>query len=164
MELTLLTVASCPHAALFEEGLVVALAAHRGAVLRRRIVSSEREAAAAGMHGSPTLLVDGVDPFARPGEATTLSCRLYPGGAGGFPSAPGDAGRAGAASSAQATPARPAACRRWRPCAGRSAGPGTPAAIPPAAPPQPPSEPPGGSLLEIVTDKPGRIPVYRSRS
>ena len=82
MELTLLTVADCPHAAVFEERLGVALAGHPGAVLRRRVVAGEREAAATGMHGSPTLLVDGVDPFARPGEAASLSCRLYPGAAG----------------------------------------------------------------------------------
>ena len=82
MELTLLTIAACPHAAAFEKRLAVALAGHRGAVLHRRVVASEREAAAAGMHGSPTLLVDGVDPFARPGAAASLSCRLYPGAAG----------------------------------------------------------------------------------
>jgi len=29
------------------------------------------------MHGSPTLLVDGVDPFAAPGQPPSLSCRLY---------------------------------------------------------------------------------------
>jgi hypothetical protein len=29
------------------------------------------------MHGSPTILVDGVDPFAGPGAAASLSCRLY---------------------------------------------------------------------------------------
>jgi hypothetical protein len=98
VELTLLTVAGCPHAALFEERLAVVLAAHPGAVLRRQLVASEREAVAAGMHGSPTLLVDGVDPFAPPGAAASLpcrlypgggaslSCRLYPGGAGGAPS------------------------------------------------------------------------------
>ncbi len=86
MELTLLTVADCPHAAVFEERLAVALAGHPGAVLRRRVVASEREAAEAGMHGSPTLLVDGVDPFVRPGEAASLSCRLFPGVAGGVPS------------------------------------------------------------------------------
>jgi hypothetical protein len=83
MELTLLTVADCPHAAIFEERLAVVLAGHPGAVLRRRVVASEREATEAGMHGSPTLLVDGVGPFARPGEAASLSCRLYPGVTGG---------------------------------------------------------------------------------
>ncbi|HMH90521.1 MAG TPA: hypothetical protein VK586_05490, partial [Streptosporangiaceae bacterium] len=65
MELTLLTVAGCPHAAVFEERLAVALAGHPGAVLRRRVIATEREAADAGMHGSPTLLIDGTDPFAR---------------------------------------------------------------------------------------------------
>jgi len=29
------------------------------------------------MHGSPTLLIDGVDPFAEPGQPPSLSCRLY---------------------------------------------------------------------------------------
>jgi hypothetical protein len=89
MELTLLTVADCPHAAVFEERLAAASAGHLDVVLRRRVIACEREAAEAGMHGSPTLLVDGADPFARPGEATSLSCRLYPddtGGTGGAPS------------------------------------------------------------------------------
>jgi hypothetical protein len=86
MELTLLTVPGCPHATAFEERLAAALAGYPGAVLHRRVIATAREAAAAGMHGSPTLLVDGADPFARPGEAASLSCRLYPGGAGGLPS------------------------------------------------------------------------------
>ena len=29
------------------------------------------------MTGSPTLLADGADPFARPGLLPSLSCRLY---------------------------------------------------------------------------------------
>ena len=29
------------------------------------------------MRGSPTLLIDGVDPFAEPGQQPSLSCRLY---------------------------------------------------------------------------------------
>ena len=29
------------------------------------------------MTGSPTLLVDGADPFARPGQPPSISCRLY---------------------------------------------------------------------------------------
>jgi hypothetical protein len=77
MELTLLTVPACPNAAAFEERLVAALATRPGAVVRRREIADEREAADAELHGSPTLLINGVDPFARPGEATSLSCRLY---------------------------------------------------------------------------------------
>ena len=77
MELTLLTVPACPSAALFEERLAAALAGHPDTVVRRRQVTDEREAAEAGMHGSPTLLIDGVDPFAAPGQPPSLSCRLY---------------------------------------------------------------------------------------
>jgi hypothetical protein len=77
MELTLLTVPACPNAAAFEERLAAALAGHPDTVVRRREVADEREAAEAGMHGSPTLLVDGVDPFAAPGQPPSLSCRLY---------------------------------------------------------------------------------------
>ena len=47
------------------------------AVVRRREVTDEREAADAGMHGSPTLLIDGTDPFAGPDAPASLSCRLY---------------------------------------------------------------------------------------
>jgi len=88
MELTLLTVPACPNAATFEERLAAALAGHPGAVLRRREVADEREAALAGMHGSPTLLIDGVDPFAAPEKAPSLSCRLYRNPAGRTEGAP----------------------------------------------------------------------------
>jgi hypothetical protein len=77
MDLVLLTVPDCPNAAAFEEHLAAALAGHPAAAVRRRVVSDEREAAEAGMHGSPTLLIDGSDPFAAPGEPPSLSCRLY---------------------------------------------------------------------------------------
>jgi hypothetical protein len=73
MELTLLTVRDCPNAVEFEERLALALADRSDTVVRRREVADEREAVQAGMHGSPTLLINGVDPFAAPG----LACRLY---------------------------------------------------------------------------------------
>jgi hypothetical protein len=88
MELTLLTVPGCPHAAAFEERLAAALAGHPDAVVRRREVADERQAANAGMHGSPTLLIDGVDPFAGPDQAPSLSCRLYRDEAGRTAGAP----------------------------------------------------------------------------
>ena len=92
MELTLLTVPDCPHAAAFGERLSAALAEYPGAVVRRREVADEQEAATAGMHGSPTLLIDGADPFAGPDQAPSLSCRLYR----------DEAGRPGGAPSVQA--------------------------------------------------------------
>jgi hypothetical protein len=92
MQLTLLTVPGCPHADAFGERLAAALAGRADVVVRRREVADERQAAEAGMHGSPTLLIDGVDPFAGPDQAPSLSCRLYR----------DEAGRAGGAPSVQA--------------------------------------------------------------
>jgi hypothetical protein len=88
MELTLLTVPACPNAAVFEERLAVVLADYPDAVVRRLEVADEREAAKAGMHGSPTLLIDAVDPFAIPGQAPSLSCRLHRDAAGHTDGAP----------------------------------------------------------------------------
>jgi hypothetical protein len=77
MELTLLTVPACPNASVFEERLAAALAGRPGVVVHRREIADERAAAEAGMHGSPTLLINGADPFAPPGQPPSLSCRLY---------------------------------------------------------------------------------------
>jgi len=82
MELTVLTVPGCPNAAVLEERLAAALADYPGAVVRRRQVAGEQEAAETGMAGSPTLLINGLDPFAAPGQAAGLSCRLYRDAAG----------------------------------------------------------------------------------
>jgi hypothetical protein len=82
MELTVLTVPGCPNAAVFEERLAAALAGYPGVVVRRRQVADEQEAAETGMAGSPTLLINGTDPFAAPGQAPALSCRLYRDAAG----------------------------------------------------------------------------------
>jgi hypothetical protein len=42
------------------------------------VVTSQIDAERVGMTGSPTLLADGTDPFARPGDIPSVSCRLYP--------------------------------------------------------------------------------------
>jgi hypothetical protein len=77
MELVLLTLADCPNAAAFEERLAAAVTSWPHTVVHRRVIASEQEAAEEGMHGSPTLLVDGADPFAEPGQPPSLSCRMY---------------------------------------------------------------------------------------
>jgi hypothetical protein len=77
MELTLLTIPDCPNAGLFEERLAAALAGYPDAVVRRREIADEGDAAQAGMHGSPTFLIDGADPFATPDQPPSLACRLY---------------------------------------------------------------------------------------
>jgi hypothetical protein len=40
-------------------------------------VTTQDDAERLGMTGSPTLLADGIDPFARPGRLPGISCRLY---------------------------------------------------------------------------------------
>lgn len=89
MRLTVLTVPGCPYASILDDRLAEVLAGRPGVRVTRRVITNEREAAAAGMHGSPTLLVDDIDPFAGPATPTSLSCRIYRdtgGAAAGAPS------------------------------------------------------------------------------
>jgi hypothetical protein len=88
LELTILAVPDCPHAQVLQERLAQVLAGRDGVRLRRRVVSSAAQAARLGMHGSPTLLVDGTDPFSAPGSVPALACRLYPGDGGRLDGAP----------------------------------------------------------------------------
>lgn len=45
-------------------------------------VTTAEQAERAGFRGSPTILVNGRDPFANAADAVGLSCRLYPGPSG----------------------------------------------------------------------------------
>lgn len=78
MRLEILQVPDCPNVAPLKQRLDEVLAGHHGPVERvDRIVEDLTEATAAGMTGSPTLLVDGIDPFADPGQVPSVSCRVY---------------------------------------------------------------------------------------
>jgi hypothetical protein len=79
-----LTVPDCPHRAEAVARLRVAVAVARaeGAVVSERVIVSHAQAAAAGMNGSPPILIDGVDRFAAEPAEPSLSCRLYPSEAG----------------------------------------------------------------------------------
>lgn len=77
MKLTVLMVDGCPGAPLLEQRLAVALAGRTDVEITWNVIADASEAARAGLHGSPTMLVDGVDPFAAPGQPPSLSCRLY---------------------------------------------------------------------------------------
>jgi hypothetical protein len=78
MRLQILHVPGCPGAELLETRLAPLLAGHPGAELTRQVLVDQADAERLGMTGSPTLLADGTDPFARPGQAPSVSCRLYP--------------------------------------------------------------------------------------
>jgi hypothetical protein len=88
VRITVLTVPYCPNALLVRERITAALDG-RQAPVELIEVRQEAEAARWGMTGSPTVLVDGVDPFAVAGAPASVSCRLYrdeKGRAGGAPS------------------------------------------------------------------------------
>jgi hypothetical protein len=90
MHLTVLAVPGCPNAALLEEQLASVLEGRPGVTVSRHVIADEAEAVGRGMYGSPTLLVNGADPFAEPGQSPSMSCRLYRGSDGrisGVPSA-----------------------------------------------------------------------------
>jgi hypothetical protein len=77
MHLTVLVVPGCPNAPVLEGRLAAVLGGREGVSVSHQVISDEDEAARWGMRGSPTLLIDGVDPFAGPGQPPGMSCRLY---------------------------------------------------------------------------------------
>ncbi|MFC7845802.1 alkylmercury lyase family protein [Streptomyces sp. NPDC057382] len=86
MRITVLTVPDCPNAPVVRERIAAALDGKQAEVELIE-VREEAEAARWQMTGSPTVLVDGVDPFAVADAPASVSCRLYrdeegrPGGA-----------------------------------------------------------------------------------
>jgi hypothetical protein len=77
--LELLVVPDCPNEALAREVIVraVAVAGVDVPEVITSVVHTEADAARVGFIGSPTFLVNGLDPFAKPGATTGLSCRMY---------------------------------------------------------------------------------------
>jgi hypothetical protein len=88
MDLTVLAVPDCPNVVLLKRRLAQVIEGRRDVTIKRQVIADEDEAARRGMHGSPTILVDGVDPFADPGEPASVSCRLYRDGNGQVDGAP----------------------------------------------------------------------------
>src|SRR5215472_8075840 len=87
IELMVLSAPGCPSVPLLEQRLAEALAGWP-AVMVQRVIASADEAALCGMCGSPTLLVNGHDPFAVPGTVPALACRMYEGEGGRLEGAP----------------------------------------------------------------------------
>ena len=77
MKLLVLHVPDCPNTAVLTERLAQLIVDRSDVVIEQRVIRDQTEAATRGMTGSPTLLVDGVDPFAVAGLAPSVSCRLY---------------------------------------------------------------------------------------
>jgi hypothetical protein len=90
MRVEVLTIPDCPNGPAAMQRLAQVLAGQDNVTVEHRVISTQAEAARHGMRGSPTILIDGRDPFAGPGTAAGLACRLYQddtGRAQGAPSA-----------------------------------------------------------------------------
>jgi hypothetical protein len=77
MRVMVLAVPDCPNATLLDDRLAQVLEGRNDVSVSRQVIEDEQEAARQGMRGSPTILFDGTDPFAEPGQPATVSCRLY---------------------------------------------------------------------------------------
>jgi len=91
IEVELVITPGCPNATATRDMLRAALLAADLAAtpIRVSVVRTQREAESRGFVGSPTILINGVDPFAEAGRPAGLACRLYRDSAGvtGLPSA-----------------------------------------------------------------------------
>jgi len=76
---TLLFFPECPNWELTDARLREALsrAGRDDANVERQLVTTTEQAEAIGFRGSPTVLIDGRDPFADPDAPAGLSCRLF---------------------------------------------------------------------------------------
>jgi hypothetical protein len=77
MRIDVLVVPDCPNAPVVIERLAQALAGRADVQVATRVIDTVEQADQWGMHGSPTVLVDGRDLFAAPGIPASVSCRLY---------------------------------------------------------------------------------------
>jgi hypothetical protein len=77
MHLTVLAEPACPNAPVLEDRLAAVLDNRAGISVSRHVISDETEAARWACTARPTLLIDGVDPFAEPGQPPSWSCPLY---------------------------------------------------------------------------------------
>lgn len=87
MDITLLYFDGCPNWKIADERLSAIAAGRPDITVTRRLVETIEEAELVQFHGSPSILVDGVDAFADPDTAVGLSCRVYqtPDGPAGAP-------------------------------------------------------------------------------
>jgi len=88
VRLQLLHVEECPNEVVALERVEAALSGlGRDDHVEQVLISTHDEARQWSFHGSPSLLVDGVDVFAGPDDQVALACRLYrtPHGPAGFP-------------------------------------------------------------------------------
>ncbi len=77
MDITLLYFEDCPNWKVADERLTANRGRATDITVTRHLVDTPAEAERTRFHGSPSILVDGVDVFAEPGSEVGLSCRTY---------------------------------------------------------------------------------------
>ena len=87
MDITLLYFDGCPNWEVADRRLAQLAAERPDVTVTRHEVATAEEAERLNFGGSPSILVDGVDPFGGPGTTVGLTCRLYrtPAGLAGAP-------------------------------------------------------------------------------
>jgi hypothetical protein len=89
MDVRLLHFDGCPHRTVVEERLREALASvgRDDQSIQRVLVETPEDVVRLGFIGSPTILLDGRDPFATGAEQPALACRVFatPEGRAGSP-------------------------------------------------------------------------------
>jgi hypothetical protein len=89
MDVELLVVPDCPNESAAEALLRAALhdLGLTGVEVRTTVIRTQDDAEMRGFVGSPTILVDGADPFAQSSRPPALACRVYftPSGPSGIP-------------------------------------------------------------------------------
>ena len=89
VKIDVLSVPDCPTHAIAVSRIIEALRAGSltGVEISARVITNDADDHALGMQGSPTILIDGRDPFVEAGTSPSMSCRLYR-SAAGFEGAP----------------------------------------------------------------------------
>lgn len=77
MDIALLYFDDCPNWKIADERLAVIAADRPDVTVSRHLVETLEEAERVGFHGSPSILVDGVDVFAEPDAGVGMSCRVF---------------------------------------------------------------------------------------
>jgi hypothetical protein len=88
VKVTIVHVPDCPNLGVLRRRLALVLIGREDVAVFSHVVDTAERAEQWAMAGSPTVLIDGRDPFAEPGQAASLSCRLYRDEAGGPACAP----------------------------------------------------------------------------
>ncbi len=79
MRISIQTIPDCPNAAgamslVLEQVQALGL---EDVVVTERVITSNVEASFLAFHGSPTFVINGVDPFATPDTSVAFACRVY---------------------------------------------------------------------------------------